>query len=179
MQCPFCGFPDTKVTDSRLSEGGQAVRRRRGCESCGRRFTTYERLEVVTPLIVKKDQRREPFERAKVAKGIARACVKRPVSASDIEAMVDTVERQLGERGEREVPAAEVGARVIEALRQRDRVAYVRYASVYREFKDVEEFAAELQALAEPASPAASKPGESKPHEPEPNEPEPNEPEAK
>lgn len=147
MHCPFCGHEDSKVTDSRLSQGGTVVRRRRACDACGRRFTTYERLEHVVPGVVKRDQSRQAFDRDKVTRGVTRACVKRPVALTAIEALVSGVERKLAERGEREVSAADIGELVMEALRGLDRVAYVRYASVYRQFTDVQEFAETLTSL--------------------------------
>ena len=140
MKCPFCGHLDNKVIDSRLSQGGEVTRRRRECVQCARRYTTYERVEEVLPLVVKKDGRREPFDRMKVLGGLRRACEKRPVSAETLERIVDRIERALVESGEKEVASSLVGERCMEALRDTDQVAYVRFASVYRSFKDIHEF---------------------------------------
>ena len=145
MKCPFCNFADTKVIDSRLGKEGNNIRRRRECMQCERRFTTYERVEEILPLVVKKDGRRQPFERLKVIAGIQRACEKRPVSIATIEKIVDQIERQLQESGEREVDSSRIGKAVMDALHDIDEVAYVRFASVYRQFKDLNEFMAELK----------------------------------
>jgi transcriptional repressor NrdR len=144
MKCPYCGHADTKVIDSRLGKDGNNIRRRRECMECERRFTTYERVEEILPLVVKKDGRRQPFERLKVIAGIQRACEKRPVSIATIEKIVDELERQLQESGEREVESSRIGKAVMDALHDIDEVAYVRFASVYRQFKDINEFMAEL-----------------------------------
>ena len=149
MKCPFCGGLDNKVTDSRLSQGDEVIRRRRECEGCARRFTTYERLELVLPMVVKKDGRREPFDRMKVMAGLRRACEKRPISTDALDALVDHIERALVESGENEVSSALIGERVMQRLRELDQVAYVRFASVYRSFKDIHEFMAELSQLLE------------------------------
>ncbi|MBX7192633.1 MAG: transcriptional regulator NrdR [Sandaracinaceae bacterium] len=151
MKCPFCGTLDNKVIDSRLSQGGEVTRRRRECEGCQRRYTTYERVEQVLPLVVKKDGRREPFDRMKILGGLHRACVKRPVSAESLERLVDDLERVLVETGDKEVSSTVVGERVMDALRELDHVAYVRFASVYRQFKDTNEFLSELSQLLQPA----------------------------
>lgn len=140
MKCPFCGQLDNKVIDSRLSQGGEVTRRRRECDQCGRRYTTYERVEEVLPLIVKKDGRREPFDRMKVSAGLRRACEKRPVSSETLERIVDRIERELVDSGEKEIESSRIGERCMEALRETDQVAYVRFASVYRSFKDIHEF---------------------------------------
>jgi transcriptional repressor NrdR len=140
MKCPFCGHLDNKVIDSRLSQGGEVTRRRRECDHCGRRYTTYERVEEVLPLIVKKDGRREAFDRMKVTGGLRRACEKRPVSSEAIERVVDRIERELVDSGEKEVESSRIGERCMEALRDTDQVAYVRFASVYRSFQDIHEF---------------------------------------
>ncbi len=140
MKCPFCGHLDNKVIDSRLSGGGEVTRRRRECDHCARRYTTYERVEETLPLIVKKDGRREPFDRMKVIGGLRRACEKRPVSSETIERTVDRIERELVDSGEKEVASSMIGERCMEALRDTDPVAYVRFASVYRSFKDIHEF---------------------------------------
>lgn len=147
MKCPFCGHLDNKVIDSRLSQGGEVTRRRRECDHCTRRYTTYERVEEVLPLVVKKDGRREPFDRMKVLGGLRRACEKRPVSSEAIERIVDSIERKLVDSGEKEVDVSVIGERCMEALRQTDPVAYVRFASVYRSFKDIHEFMGALSTL--------------------------------
>lgn len=165
MRCPFCSHVESKVTDSRLSTVGDVTRRRRECEKCARRFTTYERVEEILPLVVKKDDRREPFERAKLLAGLQRACQKRGVALSELEAIVDAVERELIDSGEKEIDAALIGEKVMPLLRAKDEVAYVRFASVYRSFRDLEEFRAELEKLARdrPASepPVSSSPSPS------------------
>ncbi|MGF1466017.1 MAG: transcriptional regulator NrdR [Sandaracinaceae bacterium] len=147
MKCPFCGTLDNRVIDSRLSQGGEVTRRRRECEGCHRRYTTYERVEQVLPLVIKRDGRREPFDRIKVLRGMRRACEKRPVSAEALDALVDRIERSLVESGERELPSTRIGERIMAALRDLDQVAYVRFASVYRSFKDAREFMDELSEL--------------------------------
>jgi len=147
MRCPWCGHPEDRVVDSREAQDGQATRRRRECLACARRFTTYERIEDVLPQVVKKDGRREAFDRAKIVEGVATACQKRPVSAEQIEALVSGVERQLQETGEREIRTAAIGEAVMLRLRKLDEVAYVRFASVYRAFRDVGEFMVELEGL--------------------------------
>jgi len=147
MKCPFCSFEDTKVIDSRLGKEGNNIRRRRECIDCGRRFTTYERVEEILPLVVKKDGRREPFDRMKIIAGMQRACEKRPVSIATIEKLVDQLEISLQESGEKEIDASRIGEGVMEALRNVDEVAYVRFASVYRQFKDINEFMAELKEI--------------------------------
>lgn len=147
MKCPFCNFPDSKVVDSRPDKGGATIRRRRECESCGKRFTTHERVEDILPLVLKKDGRRESFDRLKLIAGIQKACEKRPVSVELIEQMVDRLETRIQESGEREVPSKILGEWLMNELHQIDQVAYVRFASVYRSFKDINEFMAELQDL--------------------------------
>lgn len=154
MKCPFCGAFDNKVIDSRVSAGGEVTRRRRECEGCARRYTTYERVEEVLPLVVKKDDRREPFDRMKVLAGLRRACEKRPVSAELLERMVDRIERELADRGDKEIPSATIGEKVMAGLKELDQVAYVRFASVYRSFKDIREFMTELSVLLDRPSPA-------------------------
>ena len=144
MKCPFCGFIDTKVVDSRLGKEGNNIRRRRECVECERRFTTYERVEETLPLVVKKDGRREPFDRLKIIAGMQRACEKRPVPIAVIEKVVDRIEMTLQEGGEKEMESSRLGEIVMEALHGIDEVAYVRFASVYRQFKDINEFMAEL-----------------------------------
>jgi transcriptional repressor NrdR len=147
MQCPVCRAPDSRVIDSRLAKEGDVVRRRRHCDRCARRFTTYERVDVTLPMVVKKDGRREPFDRAKIVAGLVRACEKRPVSVDTIEATASRIERALQEAGEKEVPSPKIGEAVMEALHHLDEVAYVRFASVYRSFRDVHEFMHELEEL--------------------------------
>jgi len=147
MKCPFCGSENDKVIDSRISQGGDVTRRRRECESCERRYTTYERVEQVLPMVVKKDQRREPFDREKVLAGLRRACEKRPIEWEKVDALVNTIERELAGSGDKEVDSSSIGEQVMAGLRELDQVAYVRFASVYRSFKDIREFMAELRQL--------------------------------
>jgi transcriptional repressor NrdR len=147
MKCPFCGTLDNRVIDSRLSQGGEVTRRRRECDGCTRRYTTYERVEQVLPLVVKKDDRREPFDRMKILAGLRRASEKRPISSEALEQLIDQLERELVETGEKEVPSSQIGERIMDRLRELDQVAYVRFASVYRSFKDIHEFMAELSDL--------------------------------
>lgn len=147
MKCPFCSFADTKVIDSRLGKEGNNIRRRRECFDCERRFTTYERIEETLPLVIKKDGRREPFDRQKIIAGMQRACEKRPVSIATIEKMADRLELSLQESGEKEIESSRIGEAVMEALHELDEVAYVRFASVYRQFKDINEFMSELKDL--------------------------------
>jgi transcriptional repressor NrdR len=149
MRCPACGHEESKVVDSRTARDGAAIRRRRECLQCGRRFTTYERAEDELPLVVKKDGRREPFDRHKVIAGMRRACEKRPVPLAVLERTGDQLERMLVESGEREIESRRVGEWVMDRLREIDGVAYVRFASVYREFKDVGEFFEALRAMLE------------------------------
>ncbi len=149
MRCPSCQHPETKVIDSRVSKDGAAIRRRRECLSCGFRFTTYERVEMQLPMVIKRDGRREAFCREKVIEGIRKACQKRPISMEEIEAFVNELERELMESGEREVPSTVIGERVMEKLHEWDDVAYVRFASVYRQFQDVNEFIEQIQQLLE------------------------------
>ena len=148
MRCPYCGHLEDRVVDSREAQEGQATRRRRECLGCGRRFTTYERLEDVLPQVVKKDGRREPFDRKKIVEGLQVACRKRPISAEQIEGIATGIERKVQELGEKEIKSAVVGEAVMERLRELDPVAYVRFASVYRAFRDVGEFMSELEGLA-------------------------------
>jgi transcriptional repressor NrdR len=148
MRCPYCGHPEDRVVDSREGQEGAVTRRRRECLGCTRRFTTYERIEEILPQVVKKDGRREAFDRKKIVEGLTRACQKRPVSAEQIEALVIAVERSLVELGEREIRSSRIGEAVMTRLRELDEVAYVRFASVYRAFRDVGEFMSELEELA-------------------------------
>lgn len=147
MKCPFCPRNDSKVIDSRLSKDGLIIRRRRECEGCGKRFTTYERVEEPLPVVVKKDGRRETFDRTKIASGIKKACEKRPVAVETIDSVVDRIERWALEQGEPEIPSNVIGERVMDELHALDEVAYVRFASVYRSFKDIGEFMTELSDL--------------------------------
>lgn len=147
MKCPYCSKLENKVIDSRLSKDGRTIRRRRECIDCERRFTTYEKLEELLPMIVKKDGRREPFNREKIISGIKKACQKRPISITDIEDFVDSLEVHFQDIGKKEIDSKEVGESVIGRLREWDEVAYVRFASVYRQFKDINEFMAELEGI--------------------------------
>ena len=147
MKCPFCGHLADKVVDSRESREGEVIRRRRECLGCGRRFTSYERIDDIPYMVVKKDGSRERFERQKVIVGMLKACEKRPVSVAALEAVANRVEAALQERPEKEIAAAEVGALVMQELKALDKVAYVRFASVYRHFRDVGEFMTELRGL--------------------------------
>jgi len=146
MRCPFCGAIEDKVVDTRPSDGDQVIRRRRECISCSRRFTTYERVDEVLPLVVKKDGRREAFDRAKVLAGLKKACSKRPVPVEVMEQAADKIERSL-EAGDKEIPSSRIGDAVMDALREIDEVAYVRFASVYRSFRDVNELMDTLKTL--------------------------------
>lgn len=147
MRCPFCGHGEDRVVDSReVGEGGQ-VRRRRECLLCQRRYTTYERIEEVPALVVKRDGQREPYQRSKVLGGLVRACEKRPVTSRQLESMADAVEATLGRKDEREIRSEEIGQILMAHLRDLDQVAYVRFASVYRRFEDIEQFLAELERL--------------------------------
>ncbi len=147
MRCPFCSDTDNRVIDSRLSRDDNVIRRRRECARCVRRFTTYERIEEILPLVVKKDGRREPFDRKKIMMGIQKACEKRPVSVERIEQVVENLEKRFQESGAKEIPSSAVGEAVMQELHDLDQVAYVRFASVYRSFKDLNEFMAELKEL--------------------------------
>jgi len=147
MKCPFCSEIDNKVIDSRLSKDGNVIRRRRECIVCTRRFTTYEHIEEVPILIIKKDGRREVFNREKVAAGIKRACEKLDISMNIIEEFLDDLERDLKETGEKEIPSHDIGEKVMGKLHNLNDIAYVRFASVYREFKDVNDFVSELRSL--------------------------------
>lgn len=145
MKCPFCSDIDNKVIDSRLSKDGNIIRRRRECLGCQRRFTTYEKVELALPAVVKKDDRREAFNRTKIFNGIKRACEKRPISIDVIEGVVDRIEQEIQDSGEKEINCSQIGERVMKALHDLDAVAYVRFASVYREFKDVGDFMIEVR----------------------------------
>ena len=147
MKCPFCHETENRVIDSRLSKDSNMIRRRRECSKCARRFITYERVEEMMPLVVKKDGRRETYERIKIINGLKRACEKRPVSINTIEAIADRIERSLQERGEKEILSSVIGEATMRELHDTDEVAYVRFASVYRSFKDINEFMVELEEL--------------------------------
>ncbi len=147
MKCPYCGEIEDKVIDSRMAQDGEAIRRRRECLECGRRFTTYERIGESMPLVVKKDGTREPYDRQKVVAGLRRACVKRPIDAAQIEEIATQVERVFQERGEAEIPSTLIGETILEKLQPLDDVAYVRFASVYRDFGSIDEFLEELSGL--------------------------------
>ncbi|MEE8541963.1 MAG: transcriptional regulator NrdR [Desulfobacterales bacterium] len=147
MKCPFCGVINNKVIDSRLSKDGNAIRRRRECIECRRRFTTYENIEAIPIMIIKKDGRREVFNREKVRNGIQKACEKRNISINVIENFVDELERDLREIGEKEIPSHQLGEKIMAILHELDDIAYVRFASVYRDFKDVNDFVSELKTL--------------------------------
>ncbi len=147
MRCPYCAHPDSKVIDSRESKKGISIRRRRECESCRRRFTTYEKVEEIPYMVVKKDGTRQMFDRQKLLKGMMKACEKRPIALSRLEEIVEEVESRLQERPDKEMKASEVGQLIMDRLRDLDKVAYVRFASVYRDFRDVQEFKNELDTL--------------------------------
>ena len=147
MKCPFCGSSDDRVVDSRETREGEVIRRRRECVSCGRRFTSYETIEEIPYMVVKNDGRREAFDRKKLRAGLVKACEKRPVAPARLDAIVDEIETRLHEIEERELPTSRIGALVMERLRELDKVAYVRFASVYRKFEDVDEFLHELKSL--------------------------------
>ena len=145
MRCPYCTFSETKVIDSRLNQTGDSTRRRRVCPRCEGRFTTYERIEEVMPLVIKKDGRREPYSREKLWQGIEKSCQKLAIPAEKVDAIVTRIEKRLQSYGLKEVPSKTIGEMVMAELHQLDKVAYVRFAAVYRDFKDVDEFVAELQ----------------------------------
>ena len=147
MKCPFCGETDSKVIDSRPAEDGSSIRRRRQCNGCNKRFTTYEKVETIPLIVIKKDNNREPYDRQKIVSGILRSCHKRPISADQINRLVDEVETEIFNREEREIPAQEIGEIVMNRLKDLDAVAYVRFASVYREFKDVNTFMDEIKKI--------------------------------
>lgn len=147
MKCPFCGDLEDKVIDSRISTEGDTIRRRRECLKCQKRFTTYERLEEIPLMVIKKDGRREPFDRKKLLAGILKACEKRPIPMEKIEGMVDEIERTLQRNYEKEVSSTDIGELVMKQLHKLDEVAYVRFASVYRQFKDITQFMSELSTL--------------------------------
>ena len=147
MKCPFCSHENTRVIDSRPAEDNNSIRRRRVCDECGKRFTTYEKIETIPLIIIKKDNNREAYDRAKIEAGVLRACHKRPVSAQQITTLVDEVENEIFNREEREIPSGTIGELVMNKLKDLDAVAYVRFASVYREFKDVNTFMDDLKSV--------------------------------
>ena len=147
MRCPYCSNPDTRVIDSRPAEDGNSIRRRRSCDVCGKRFTTYEKVETIPLIIIKKDNNREPYDRTKIEAGVFRSCHKRPISVDQINSLVDEVENAVFNMEEKEIPSSMIGQLVMEKLRDLDPVAYVRFASVYREFKDVNTFMSEIKKI--------------------------------
>ncbi len=149
MKCPFCDELEDKVVDSRMAKEGEVIRRRRECLACRRRYTTYERVEEILPMVVKKDGRRESFDRTKILAGLKKACEKRPISTATIEDVTDRIEKRIQEMGETEIESRIVGEELMKELHQLDQVAYVRFASVYREFKDIDQFMEELKTLAQ------------------------------
>ena len=149
MKCPFCDELEDKVVDSRMAKEGEVIRRRRECLACRRRYTTYERVEEILPVVVKKDGRRESFDRTKILAGLKKACEKRPISTATIETVTDRIEKRIQEMGETEIESRIVGEELMKELHQLDQVAYVRFASVYREFKDIDQFMDELRTLAQ------------------------------
>ncbi|MGQ9474818.1 MAG: transcriptional regulator NrdR [Actinomycetota bacterium] len=149
MKCPYCGYPDSKVIDSRESDGGQAIRRRRECKSCGNRFTTFERYEQFPMTVLKRSGDREPFRREKLLTGLKKAFEKRPVTSQQIEDLATSIEAELREGGKREIPSSTIGMAVLRRLKDLDDVAYLRFASVYKDFKDIREFQSELGQLLE------------------------------
>ncbi len=149
MKCPYCGKDNTRVIDSRPADDGDSIRRRRECDVCGRRFTTYEKVETIPVIVMKKDNNRETYDRSKIKGGILRACHKRPISADQVEELVDEIESVIFNQEVREISTREIGELVMEKLRMLDTVAYVRFASVYREFKDVNTFMDELKKIVE------------------------------
>lgn len=149
MKCPFCGKENTRVIDSRPAEENNSIRRRRQCDECGKRFTTYEKIETIPLVVIKKDNNREPYERSKIEAGILRSCHKRPVSVDQITELVDEVENIIFNMNEKEIPSSKIGEILMDKLKLVDQVAYVRFASVYREFKDVNTFMNELKKILE------------------------------
>ena len=147
MKCPFCGDDNTRVIDSRPADDNEAIRRRRQCDECGKRFTTYEKLETIPLIVIKKDKNRETYDRSKIESGVVRSCHKRPVSVDQIEACVDEIENKIFNLGVREIESEKIGEIVMDQIRDLDQVAYVRFASVYRQFKDADTFMSELKKL--------------------------------
>ena len=149
MKCPFCGEDDTRVIDSRPADENMSIRRRRQCDKCQKRFTTYEKVEAIPLVVIKKDQTREPYDRTKIEKGVFRSCHKRPISVPQMNHLVDQVEAKVFSKEEREIPSSYIGELVMRYLEELDAVAYVRFASIYREFKDVDTFMEELKKILE------------------------------
>ncbi len=147
MKCPFCGNLEDKVIDSRTSKEGDAIRRRRECLKCRKRFTSYERVEDIIPMVIKKDGRRQPFDRGKILSGLKKACEKRPIGMETIEGITDAIEKKLLGLGVKEIPSSWIGEEVVSQLKELDKVAYVRFASVYRQFKDINELMNEVRTL--------------------------------
>ena len=147
MKCPFCGDDNTRVIDSRPADDNEAIRRRRQCDECGKRFTTYEKVETIPLIVIKKDKNRETYDRSKIESGVVRSCHKRPVSVDQIEACVDEIENKIFNLGVREIESGKIGEIVMDQIRDLDQVAYVRFASVYRQFKDADTFMSELKKL--------------------------------
>ena len=147
MKCPYCNNPDTKVIDSRPADDGSSIRRRRACDECGKRFTTYEKVETIPLIVIKKDDNREQYDRRKIESGVLSACYKRPVSADQIQKFMEEVETEIFSREEKEIPSKVIGEIVMDKLKELDAFAYVRFASVYREFKDVNTFVEELKSI--------------------------------
>ena len=149
MKCPYCNNADTRVIDSRPAEDGNSIRRRRCCDECGKRFTTYEKVETIPLIVIKKDNNREQYDRAKIEGGVLRACYKRPISAADIQKTMENIETEIFKLEEKEIPTHVIGEIVMNQLKELDEVAYVRFASVYREFKDVNTFMSEIKKILE------------------------------
>lgn len=147
MKCPFCSSENTRVIDSRPADDNNSIRRRRMCDECGKRFTTYEKVETIPLIVIKKDNNREQYDRSKIEAGVLRACHKRPISANDINKLIDEVETEIFAREEKEIPSDEIGEIVMDKIKDLDDVAYVRFASVYREFKDVNTFMSEVKKM--------------------------------
>ena len=173
MRCPYCSSIDNKVVDSRMGKEGDSIRRRRECLKCEGRFTTYERIEEVLPSVIKKDGRREPFDRLKILSGLKKACEKRPISTEMLEKTVEEIEKSLQEKGLKEIPSTVIGEEVMERLHKLDEVAYVRFASVYRSFRDINEFMSELKDILSNKEMKAVKETTEKPQKPEDKNPKP------
>ena len=173
MRCPYCSSIDNKVVDSRMGKVGDSIRRRRECLKCEGRFTTYERVEEVLPSVIKKDGRREPFDRLKILNGLKKACEKRPISTEMLEKTVEEIEKSLQEKGLKEIPSTVIGEEVMERLHKLDEVAYVRFASVYRSFRDINEFMSELKDILSNKEMKAVKETTEKPQKPEDKSPKP------
>ncbi len=149
MKCPYCGKTDTRVIDSRPAEDNSSIRRRRCCDECGKRFTTYEKVETIPLIVIKKDNTREQYDRSKIESGILRACYKLPISAADIQKTIDAIETEIFSQEDKEIPTSMIGEIVMDKLKELHEVAYVRFASIYREFKDVNTFMAEIKKILE------------------------------